>query len=301
MLRILALDAIYEGNIPKEKLQKRLRYTKPWHYYDEIFHEDFSCKILEQQYAEKLIALYEENPFALEGSNMRESCPYHDKLNAIGILYKKDGSLIDMQNGVLQGLIEVAANLKLDYREIISFTALRDQLKEMLSGNTREKRYAHFQKYLFVQKIEDHAHFPELNGQRGVFAKQDIPAGTVIGFYSGDAARIGDDMPPLLCSWPLATYDYKLSFLLARRFIQSYVEWTDGYTLGNAMKLVNSAAPMASSRRPVASKDAPSYGNTACYFGHFKTDDSHCYITIPFYITYKAVKKGGEIMTYYPL
>ena len=86
---------------------------------------------------------------------------------------------------------------------------------------------------------------------------------------------------------------------MGRHFIQSYMEWTDGYILGNMMKLVNSASPEACSRRPVSIEKVPPYGNTACYFGHFITNEKNKYITIPFYITHKDIKKGEEIMTYY--
>lgn len=304
MIRMIALNDIYKGHIPLERIKTRLRYTQPWDYYDSLFYEIFDCPNMEALYCEKIRYYYENNLYTLSNHDMTKSCPFHNELNRLAVLYQKDGSVFDLCDGTLEGIISVAANLELDYREIISFADLKDQLDMLNSGSSqtvRTKRYDRLMQYTEVQYIEKHPYFPELNGQRGVFAKCDIPKGTILGYYSGDAARMGDDMPPLLCSWPLATYNYKLSFILGRRFIQSYTQWTDGYSLGNAMKLVNTAVPNASGRQAIKPKDAPSFANIACYFGHFETSDIIRFISVPFYISYKDIKKGEELMTFYPL
>ena len=259
---------------------------------------------MEQRYIEKIIYYYDSNPYALSSKDMSKSCPFHNALNGLAVLYQRDGSVFDLSNGSLEGIISIAANLELDYRDIISWKDLKLQLDELNAGppkEVRQKRFNRLTQYTEVKYIDQHPHFPALNGQRGVFAKSDIPKGTILGYYSGDAARMGDDMPPLLCSWPLATYNYKMSFFLGRRFIQSYTQWTDGYSLGNAMKLVNTAVPNTRGRRPIKLDNVPSYANLACYFGHFQSSDTIEFISAPFYITFKDVKKGEELMTFYPL
>ena len=99
----------------------------------------------------------------------------------------------------------------------------------------------------------------------------------------------------------MASYQYKWSFHLTRHFIHGYTQWIDGYILGNMLKLVNSAIEASHLRRPVKIQDAPKYANVACYFGHFIMNEQPRFITMPFYITYRSIKKDEEIMTYYPL
>ena len=301
MIRILALNTIYNGNVPAEKLKKRLRYTKPWAYYDDILHQEFESVTQQKQFTQALIDLSEQNIYALNVTDMRKSCPYHDALGGLPVLYHKDGTISDMKNGVLKSIRKMAANLNLDYRDILSFKDLSEQFYHLNTGNIRQNRYNMLNQYIDVRYIKKHPHFEKLNGQRGVFAKNDIQAGTVLGYYSGDCGYMGDDMPPLLCSWPVGIYYNKLTFTIRRNMMHTYLRWTDGYITGNAMKLVNTAAPIASRRNPVAVKNKPSYGNIACYFGHFQTDDVHKYISIPFYIAIQNIKKDDELMTFYPI
>lgn len=301
MLYILALENIFEGKVPEEKLKFRLRYTKPWEYFDCLVNKEFVDKGLLRDFTNEVIRLYDNNPFSLTQSNMRLSCPYHDGLNGIAVLYRKDGTKHELQNGVLKALRPVVANVQINYQEIISFEDMKQQFDDLNFGNVREKRKNLLDKYTYVSMIKDHPHFQDLNGQRGVFAKQDIPAGTVLGYYSGDAARAGDDMPPLLCSWPISTYKHKLTFYLTRRLIATYLEWTDGYSIGNSMKLVNTAIPSFTGRSPISKENMPSYGNTGCFFGHFETEDNSPFISLPFYMSLRDVKKDEELMTFYPL
>ena len=44
MIRILALNDLYDGYIPLEKLKQRLRYSQPWDYYDTLFLKDLTAK-----------------------------------------------------------------------------------------------------------------------------------------------------------------------------------------------------------------------------------------------------------------
>lgn len=301
MLRILALYQIFGDDVPQTYLKRRLRYSNPWEYYDSLFYEEFTDSQLCYEFARAIIELQENNIFALNTADMKKSCPYHIGLNSLPVLFRRDGHIFDLKNGRLTGIIPYAANIKLHYQELISFETLSQQLYDLNSGDMRHKRGTLLNHTTEIKYIKTHPHFPALSGQRGVFAKNNISKGTVIGYYSGDMASLGDNMPPLLCSWPLATYKHKITFMLTRRFIRTYLEWTDGYILGNSMKLVNTACPQFDGRQPLSLKNAPAYGNIACYFGHFETEDIIKYMTIPFYITMRDITEGEELMTFYPL
>ena len=151
-----------------------------------------------------------------------------------------------------------------------------------------------------VRYIKEHAYFPELNGQRGVFAKTIIPAGTVLGYVTGDAKKIGDVTPPILCSWPISSYRFKINFMLARHFVHTYTQWVDSYILGNRLKLINSCVPEFTGYKPIKSYDAPYLGNIGCYFGHFVLDNEKPkFMTLPFYIAIRDIAPNEELMTFY--
>jgi hypothetical protein len=301
MLLTIALFKIFQEAIPEHYLANRFDYKQPWHFFNKIFDIIAKDKTLSNHLSCSIIALYEENPFSLGNDDSVHTTPYHAYLDGLPPLFFKNGSMVTLKNAKFAGIIPTAANLDKNYKD---FTTDADLIHEFKALNNRDNiayaRSCRLDALTEVRYIKEHPYFPALNNQRGVFAKTLIPAGTVLGYLTGDARKMGDATPPILCSWPMAQYKFKVSFSLARHFIHTYTQWVDSYILGNRLKLTNSCVPDFTGYKPIKPEDAPYFGNIGCYFGHFILDNEKPkFITVPFYIALRDIAIGEELMTFY--
>ena len=176
--------------------------------------------------------------------------------------------------------------LDLNYRYFVTESNLKTQIHEL---NNTTDRNARLQKMVYAKRIQSHAFFETLNGQRGVFAKSDIPAGTIIDYYSGEYMQYPAPMPPTLCTWRTHKTYSRLNHLWNHRKTSRFSGWTDAFVLGNMMKLVNSC---------YAHNTLLSYiCNIGCYFFHFKSQEYH--LSLPVYVTTKDIAKDSELLAFY--
>jgi hypothetical protein len=216
-------------------------------------------------------------------------------------LFLNNGSVLTLKNAECVGIIPMAANIEKNYKDFTNETELKHEFKALNKrDNPFSARFCRLDALTEVRYIREHPYFPELNNQRGVFAKTMIPAGTVLGYVTGDMRKMGDATPPILCSWPAASYKFKVNFMLARHFIHSYTQWVDSYIIGNRLKLVNSCIPEFTGYKPIKGHETPYFGNVGCYFGHFELENEKPkFVTLPFYITTRDIAPHEELMTYY--
>ncbi|MFT6071555.1 MAG: hypothetical protein ACJAQ0_000084 [Dasania sp.] len=301
MLLTIALLKTYQKSMPEKFLINRFDYQESWKFFDKIFNIIANDSALSNHLSCEIIALYEQNPFSLSSDDSHNTAPYHPYLDQLPPLFFNNGTMINLKNAQFSGLIPTAANLDMNYQDVISKNDLMYEFKALNErDNPGEARAVRLDALTDVRYIKEHSYFPNLNGQRGVFAKQLIPSGTVLGYVTGDVRKMGDATPPMLCSWPMASYRFKMSFSLARHFVHSYTQWVDSYILGNRLKLVNSCIPDFNSYKPIKKSEAPFQGNVGCYFGHFTlSNEKPKYITVPFYMTLRDIAPDEELMTYY--
>ncbi len=301
MLLTIALFKIYQEIIPEKYLVNRFDYGQPWHFFTKIFDIIAKDKILSNHLSCSIIALYEENPFSLSSHDATNTTPYHPYLDRLPPLFFKNGSVATLKNAKFAGMIPTAANLDKNYKDFTTDTNLIQEFKALNNrDNPADARFCRLDALTEVRYIKEHPYFSELNSQRGLFAKTIIPAGTVLGYLTGDARKMGDATPPILCSWPMADYKFKVSFTLARHFVHTYTQWVDSYILGNRLKLTNSCIPDFTAYKPIKPENAPYFGNIGCYFGHFILENEKPkFITVPFYVALRDIAIGEELMTFY--
>jgi hypothetical protein len=301
MLLMIALWKTYQHGIPEKYLVNRFDYTQPWAFFSKIFDITNQDKGLSNDLTYHIISLYEDNPFTLGNDDCVNTSPYHRTLDSFPPLFLKNGTMLTLKNAEFVGIIPMAANIEKNYKEFTNHIELKHEFNAL---NKRENplfsRACRLDALTEVRYIKEHPYFPELNHQRGVYAKTIIPAGTILGYVTGDAHKIGDATPPTLCSWPISSYRFKVNFMLARHFVHSYTQWVDSYIIGNRLKLINSCIPEFKGYKPIKSHESPYYGNVGCYFGHFElVNEKPKFITIPFYIATRDIGIGEELMTYY--
>lgn len=301
MLLTIGLYKTYHDSIPEKYLVDRFDYHQPWHFFDKVFNLVMQNKSLSEHLSCCITSLYEENPFSLGHDDAPDTSPYHPYLDRLPPLFFNDGRMINLKGAEFTGIITNAANLDQHYKEITTRQELAQEFKALnMRDNPLEARFNRLEALTEVRYIKEHPLFPELNYQRGVYAKSLIPAGTVIGYVTGDAKKIGDTTPPILCSWPIASYRFKFSFAMARHFVHTYTEWVDSYIIGNRLKLVNSCIPDFKGYKPIKPNKAPEYGNIGCYFGHFISENEKPkYMTVPFYLALRDIHPDEELMTFY--
>jgi hypothetical protein len=301
MLLTIALWKIFGQEIPEYYLSDRFDYHQPWGFFNKIFDITNKDKGLSNDLTYHIISLYEDNPFTLGHDDCDTTSPYHQALDSLPPLFLKNGTMLTLKNAEFVGIIPVAANIERNYKEFTNQIELRHEFNAL---NKRENplfsRGCRLNALTEVRYIKEHPYFPQLNNQRGVYATTIIPAGTILGYVTGDAHKMGDATPPTLCSWPMSTYKFKVNFTLARHFVHSYTQWVDSYIIGNRLKLINSCIPEFKGYKPIQSTDAPYYGNIGCYFGHFELENEKPkFITLPFYMAMRDIATGEELMTYY--
>jgi hypothetical protein len=301
MLLTIALLRVYHNAIPDKYLVNRFDYQEPWHFFNKIINIITQDENLSNHLSCEIIGLYEDNPFTLSCNDATNTSPYHAYLDQLPPLFLNNGTMLTLKNAQFTGLIPTAANVDINYKDIISNQDLDYEFKSLNErDNVLQARAIRLEALTEVKYIKEHPQFSQLNGQRGVFARTFIPAGTVIGYVTGDVKKMGDATPPVLCSWPFASYRLKMSFKLARHFVHSYTQWVDSYILGNRLKLVNSCIPDFNNYKPIKFSDAPAFGNIGCFFGHFiLNDEKPKYITVPFYMAIRDIPPQEELMTFY--
>jgi hypothetical protein len=197
-----------------------------------------------------------------------------------------DNHIINFKNLKCFKITQAQPYLKLKYTDFSTTTDLKQQIHDL---NNIADRNARLNKMVYVKRITDHKHFKELNGQRGVFAKTNIPKGTIIDYYSGEYAQYPQLMPPMLCTWRIQTAKNWFSYQWKNFSIFNENAWVDAFILGNMMKLVNSCY----SNHHIV-KDI---GNIGCYFFHFKSPQ--LYLSLPVYVAIKDITTETELLSFY--
>lgn len=285
MLRYLAihclnpdLTACY-NNIP------RLKNFTPWDFYSVIYDSDYTeLPDIIFKISETFTALKFENELSLNQSEKKLS-PYHPMLNNLPPLIGLDKK-IDFKTLHCTTITQAQPYLNQEYRDFTTETQLKNQIHAL---NCITDRNARLNKLVYVKRIKDHALFKGLNGHRGVFAKTNIEAGTVIDYYSGEYTTYPAPMPPILCTWRVQKSESYLDFYWKSRKITRFSGWTDAFILGNMMKLVNSCY---SNGQMVAD-----IGNIGCYFFHFQSKG--LYLSLPVYVALKDIPQNTELLAFY--
>jgi hypothetical protein len=286
MLRFLTLYCLNnEDDMFHHKHLPRLKQKTPWDFYDAIYQSDShqSPNIL-HKICETFTQLKFENDFSLNPTE-KDLAPYHPRLNNLPPLIIPN-PIIDFKTLICLKITEAQPYLKLNYLTFTTNKHLKEQIDLL---NTLSDRNARLDTMVYVKRIQEHAFFNHLNGQRGVFAKTDIPAGTIIDYYSGEYAEYPAPMPPTLCTWRIVVSHSYLSYLWKSRKISRFNGWTDAFILGNMMKLVNSCYSNYFNN--------PDIGNIGCYFFHFKAKNH--YLSLPVYVSIKDIPKDSELLTFY--
>jgi hypothetical protein len=286
MLRFLTIYSLSSnGAILNHKNLPRLKNYTPWDFYNVLYDADYTqSSDIVHKISEKFTHLKFENELSLNPSEKNLS-PYHPMLNNLPPLILHD-TIIDFQALRCFKITQAQPYLNLDFRYCVTEDDLKHKIHEL---NTITDRNARLNTMVYVQRIKDHDFFNDLNGQRGVFAKTDIPAGTIIDYYSGEYTAYPAPMPPLLCTWRVQKSLSYLDYLWKYRKISRFSGWTDAFILGNMMKLVNSCY----SQHTVISD----IGNIGCYFFHFKSKGF--YVSLPVYVAIKDITKDSELLTFY--
>jgi hypothetical protein len=285
MLRFLIFYTLSPYNVMENSSLPRLRNLSPWDFYNAIYDSDYAQPIdITQNIAAQFTQLKFENELSLNETEKNLS-PYHPLLNNLPPLLLPD-KMIDFTSLECFKITEAQPYLDLKYDYFKSKTHLCQQIHDL---NITTDRNARLNRLVYVKRIKEHPYFDGLNGQRGVFAKTDITAGTIIDYYSGEYAQYPQAMPPILCTWRVQKSENWLKYAWQHRNISRFNGWTDAFILGNMMKLVNSCY----SHQKIISD----IGNIACYFFHFKSRG--LYLSLPVYVATKDIPKNTELLTFY--
>lgn len=283
MLRYLALSEL--GLLNSTYKLRLCEMKEVWDFYTSIHDLDYKLSSKDITFiTKKFTELKFANELSLTISE-KNLAPYHPLLNNLPPLICKDHH-IDFTQAKCLGVSQAQPYLNLKYEYVVSKKAMIQQIDYL---NQIKDKNQHLNEFVTVKRIQEHPHFPKLNGQRGVFAKHDIPAGTLIDYYSGEYRTSPDLMPPMLCSWSVQKSNSWIGYKYKTRKIKSYGGWTDAFILGNMMKLVNSCY----SSNTLISE----IGNIGCYYAHLKTKDY--YLSLPFYMTIKDISQGSELLAHY--
>ena len=138
MMRILALHDLNRNQKNSFDCDYRMRfsYTKGWCFYNGLFEENWTCPTVKNLLSQRLITLYEQNPFAISYSMQ---APYHNATNYLPILFKKNGDKINLDGGELYDLIKVAANIALPITDILPLSSLKQQFFYLNHGDISQK------------------------------------------------------------------------------------------------------------------------------------------------------------------
>lgn len=285
MLRYLALYSLNPHYVMNNLSLPRLKNLEPWDFYNLIYERDYTQPfMITQQIAEEFSRLKFENELSLNNTESNLS-PYHPMLNNLPPLILPN-MIIRLQNLQCFNITEAQPYLNFNYKNFTTKKHLTHQIDELNNIYDRNTRLNNF---VYVKRIKEHSYFDALNGQRGVFAKTDIPAGTIIEYYSGEYAQYPQPMPPMLCTWRVQKSENWLKNQWQHRKISRFSGWTDAFILGNMMKLVNSCS--------TATSTIPEIGNIGCYYFHFKSKD--LYVSLPVYVAIKDISKNSELLTFY--
>jgi hypothetical protein len=285
MLRYLTLYSFNPELMVCHNTIPRLKNFTPWDFYSVIYDSDYT-ESLENvlKISEKFTALKFENELSLNQSEKNLS-PYHPMLNNLPPLIIPDKK-IDFKTLQCTKVTQAQPYLKLDFRSFATEIHLKNQIHTL---NAITDRNASLSTLVYVKRIKDHACFDDLNGQRGVFAKTNIAAGTIIDYYSGEYEQYPAPMPPILCTWRVQKSHSYLDFCWKSRKISRFNGWTDAFILGNMMKLVNSCYSNGNL--------IPDIGNIGCYFFHFQSKG--LYLSLPVYVAIKDIPKNTELLAFY--
>ena len=289
MLRFLTLYCLNNESLTFNHVNHahlpRLKHKTPWDFYHAIYEYDSGQSLnISHKISETFTQLKFENELSLNPSE-KDLSPYHPRLNNLPPIIMPN-NIIDFKTLICLKITEAQPYLNLDYRTFTNDNYLKTQIHAL---NTITDRNARLYNMVYVKRIKDHAFFNHLNGQRGVFAKTDIPAGTIIDYYSGEYAEYPAPMPPTLCTWRVLVSHSYLSHAWKSRKISRFNGWTDAFILGNMMKLVNSCYSHYYSN--------PDIGNIGCYFFHFQAKNH--YLSLPVYVAIKDIPKDSELFTFY--
>ncbi len=298
---VLALHSLRKAD-PK-KFQSlsvpRLRRFPHWGFFsalqDYALSEDFGSL---REITERMKVYARNNPFF--DPHHPKTAPYHPDCDHLPILTGNIKMQPVAEGGRAVTLWNGGANLNIRPSELKNPREIQAELTALLCEPGANGK--NLQSLTEVRFHQSHAMFPALAGGRGLFARQKIPAGTVIGVVSGDCAYIGDRSPPVLCSWPYAIYQNALTFRIARSRPYHYLHRIDSYVVGNRLKFVNTAIPKITGASAFPSlKNLPDHGNTGCFFAHFQTAVFPYYFSLPFYMSLRNIDAGEELFTFYPL
>ncbi len=289
MLRYLTLHGLNSDLTLSHNTIPRLKNFTPWDFYSVIYDSDYAASPdIVLKISEKFTALKFGNELSLNQSEKNLS-PYHPMLNnlpPLTVSNKNPDKKIDFKTLQCTKITQAQPYLNQKYFSFTNDIHLKNQIHDL---NSVTDRNAHLNTLVCVKRITDHACFDGLNGQRGVFAKTDIAAGTIIDYYSGEYATYPAPMPPILCTWRVQKSESYLDFCWKSRKISRFNGWTDAFILGNMMKLVNSCY--------YHGKMVADIGNIGCYFFHFKSKG--LYLSLPVYVALKDIPKNTELLAFY--
>jgi hypothetical protein len=285
MVRFLTCYSLNLNTGLKPLYSPRLKNNAPWDFYTAIYDFDANqSPDIQNAIAEKFTTLKFENELSLNQSE-KNLCPYHPMLNNLPPLILPN-KVINFATLNCFKITQAQPFLDLDYRYFTTENNLKTQIHEL---NNTADRNARLHKIAYPKRIKNHAYFDNLNGQRGVFAKTDIPAGTIIDYYSGEYQEYPAPMPPILCTWRVNQSEHWFSHFWNHRKISRFSGWTDAFVLGNMMKLVNSCYTHNTLLSDI--------GNIGCYFFHFKS--KQYYLSLPVYVATKDIAKDSELLAFY--
>lgn len=285
MLRFLALYSLDKNFVFHHSHLPRLKETNPWDFYDKIYDDDVSIGYeIKNKISEIFSKLKFENELSLNVSE-KYLAPYHPLLNNLPPLMVKNNQINFAELKCFK-ITEAQPYLDLKYQYMTTESNLKSQIDDLNHIKDKNNR---LNKIVYVKRIQNHSYFKELNGQRGVFAKADIKAGTIIDYYSGEYNEYPSLMPPILCTWRVQkSHSWFMNFYRHSKIFR-FNGWTDAFILGNMMKLVNSCYN--------GQKINHNIGNIGCYFFHFKSKQT--YLSLPVYVAIKDIYKNTELLAYY--
>jgi len=283
MLRFLTMHQLRaKYNINPTRLNSSM---SSWAYYHSIYESDqkLSSDVV-YDIADMFMHLKFENNLSLT-QDEKELSPYHPLLNALSPLIIQNQE-IDLKALKFCKMSDAQPFLKLN--AYLPPRTIKQQIDVLNQTHNRNDR---LNQYVYVKRIINHKNFSNLNGQRGVFAKRDIAAGTVIDYYSGEFRQYPDKMPPMLCTWRVQKSRNWFHYAYRHQKISRFNGWTDAFILGNMMKLVNSCF--------YKNQIHYALGNIGCYYVHLKSK-AH-YLSLPVYIAIKDIPADTELLTFYPV
>ncbi|MFT6212621.1 MAG: hypothetical protein ACJARD_000748 [Alphaproteobacteria bacterium] len=285
MLRFLAIYQLNQHNELDDRYLLRLNNTTSWGFYNAVYDLDYQSPIaIINKIAHRFTHLKFENELSLTYQE-KDLCPYHPLLNNFPPLIKQD-KRVSLKHLECFKITDAQPYLNQNYR----YVATQSQLKQQIDAlNHTENRNNRLDEMVQVKRITKHQTFLNLNGQRGVFAKKNIKAGTIIDYYSGEHRQYPDPMPPMLCTWRIQESYNWLDYYYKHRQVKRFNGWTDAFILGNMMKLVNSCYDQQTMHHDL--------GNIGCYYFHFKSKGY--YLSLPVYMAIKDIPQETELLTFY--